>query len=228
MTNILNGLQTGDLKNTVAEDNQFAMSASTKKSQEKALKMQDKYDYWTEVQSHTGWFSFPPVIKKLITDGMVNKRATDSTKAIDNYESAKASDSVWIKARQAVGLDGANTITKWSRFGWLIGLFIIIAIIVIFKLLKNKKKATKSHAKAEKIAAKRGNLTVVEAPQPAAIDTSRAQAVLVDRDMEKSIKSCKKYCEKYGIDYDTYLAQYNGDPKALLDFLISSSAEDFQ
>lgn len=216
-------------KDTVAGDNMFAMSSGTKKLQEKALKMTDKANEYAEKAANGSNWIWPfSMAQNAYWESQADKYANKSINAIDKYESAKASDSIWIKAREAVGLEGANLSKDFTKYSWIIFVAIVIGLVILFKMLKNKRKATKAHAKAEKIAAKRGNLTVVEAPQPAAIDTSQAQAVLVDRDMEKSIKSCKKYCEKYGIDYDTYLAQYNGDPKALLDFLISSSAEDFQ
>lgn len=219
--NILSGIDIKNFKDTVAEDNLFAMSSKTKESQQNALDAMDKADYYANKAADAGFFT------RWWYEGKYDKWSNKSIKLQNEYTSNKATDSVWLKDREDAGKTGANVSSSFKRFGWLIFVAIIIGLIVLFKMLKMRKKEGKARAKTEKIAAKKGNLTVVEA-QPKAIDTSASQAVLVDRNLEKSIESCKKYCNKYRIDYDTYLAQHNGDPKALLDFLIASSADDFK
>ncbi len=230
--NIMNGIQTGALKDKVADDNRFAMSQSTKDAQQQALDAQDKAatlrDRATKVDGTlqalypSNWF-----IKSRANSAEV--KANDK---INRYETAKATDQTFLDARSLKGIIGNVSITQWSKFGWIIAFGILILIIVIFKLLANQKRK----AKAMKKSACKGNLTIVEhtsapapIPAPAAIQIpAEHQAALVDRNEEKAAKTCQKYCDKLGISYDEYIQKYNGDNKALLDFLISSTKEDFQ
>lgn len=214
-------VQKGSLKDTIAEDNLFAMSEDTKKAQTKAVNMQDKASFWGN--SKNFWDKLGPVAAPVswVCGDMEAKRTADANIALDKYETKKSQDSVFLNARAQAGKTGVNGVFQWSKLGWILGIAIILLIIIIFKILANKKR----RAKAEVIAAKKGK-PPAPTPQPAV--TGDFQAKLVDRNDEKSIKSCHKYCDKFGIDYDTYLAQHNNDPKQLLDFLMSSSAEDFK
>lgn len=226
ISNILQGVDTKSLKDTVAEDNLFAMSSKTKKAQQNALAMSDKAaDYANKAAEGSNWIWPFSMAQNAYYDAQADKYAKKSVNATNEYESFKASDSTWLKDRLNAGKEGANTASNWRKYSWIIFFAIVLLIFFLLKMFKQKKrqakmdyKLEKQELKVEKIAAKHGALP----------DTSESQAVLVDRNLEKSIASCKKYCEKYGIDYDTYLAQHNGDPKALLDFLIASSADDFK
>ncbi len=229
--NIMDGQQTKELKDTVAKDNMFAMSKKTKDAQQAALDAQDKAARLNDKAANmTFWQHLLP--GNWFIKSRANSATVKANNKLNKYETAKATDQTFLDARSLKGIIGNVSMTQWSKFGWIIAFGIIILIIVIFKLLANQKRK----AKAMKKAARKGNLTIVEhtsapapTPAPAAIQIpAEHQAALVDRNEEKAAKTCQKYCDKFGISYDEYIQKYNRDNKALLDFLISSTKEDFQ
>ncbi len=201
---------------TVSVDNKFPMKKETKEAQNKALRMQEKASDWKDMDDNTSWKSFPPFLKKFVTSSMLKKRTSDTVTAKDAYESAKESDDTFQAAKESVSIFGDKELKSFKSPLIIVVILLILTLALeLFFLLKKKKKIKPIKTKG----------TVKTTASSA--QATNVQPTLVGRDDQKSIESCKKYCKKFDIDYDTMLAKYGGDPKALLDVLVVSRKEDF-
>lgn len=221
--NMMTGFKTDGIASEIANDNMFAMSGATKEKQNKLLKASEDASYIASANEKIHDFNIPfisgiplaggwlnetimsPITS--VSDALTKRSAAKLDKAQTSYANAKASDTTFLKSKEkAEEQDKASFKSKMIPI--IIGVVILLAFGLIFLFLKKKK--PEEHA--------------APAPaQPAVVD-----ATMVGRDDTKSIENCKKYCKKFDIDYEESLAKYGGgDPKKLLDVLISSSKEDF-
>ncbi len=198
---------------TVSLDNKFPMKKETKEAQDRALRMQEKASDWRDADANTSWKSFPPFFKKFVTSSMLKKRTSDTVTARDNYESTKESDDIFQTAKENASIFGDKELKSFKSPIIIVVILLILALVAGLLFLLKRKRVKPTQIK--------------ETDKTTESSVTSTQPTLVERDDQKSIESCKKYCKKFDIDYDTMLAKYGGDPKALLDMLVVSRKEDF-
>lgn len=232
VNNIKTKFQASSISETIASDNHFMMSSSTKKSQEKLQKSADSASKIAGANDKLQGFKIPvlssiPVIggaanniimagPRAISSALTKKSAANLSKAEADYDEKKANDSVFQTSKEKAANDPNSTMDKLKRLLPAIIAVIAILLLLVFFVLKKKKPKQKPET------------TVKEPVKEPKAPPADAQAKLVARNEEKSIAQCKKYCAKYDIEYEAALAQYGGgDPKKLLEVLIGSTKEDF-
>ena len=208
--NFKQGIAGDSLRNTIDNDNRLAMSASTKKKQEKVVAWQNFAEKSANIAAS---LPFPRNIPVAIFSKIP---AAFSASSQQKYDDAKASDNTYQASKKRMEESESNTRANKIRsfLPFIVAALLLIAALVFIFMLKKKSKQV-----------------IEEEPVPDVNSIQQPEVVnatLVGRDDEKSIEQCKKYCKKFDIDYESSLQQYaGGDPKKFLDLLVCSVKEDF-
>ena len=225
------------ITSVVAENAGFAQNKETFRAGEDASKAaaDAKYDYWYDKETATpfgivNWLGNTFKSACATVDGWSGKGGTKAHReakadaAIDNYQILYAEDATLHQARKEAGLEGFD-MDGFSFSNIPTGFLIagtIILLLLLFLLLRKPKKQKQPEKEAAPV------IAPDPVPEPTVHEVEETKADLIKVDPEKQAQSARARCEKWGLDYEALLAEYDGDPVALNQKLIVSRPEDFK
>lgn len=200
--NFVSELNESKTRDTIANDNEYAMSKSTKEAQKK---LSAAMDAKADVDARNARISNIPLIGTVYKlSGCADKLTAMSDAVVqknyEQYENAKATDEVYQSSvKAAEEKEKENKIKQYLPY-IIVAILAIVVLLVLLLLMKKRGRTTTPVIQTPR-----------KEPAPAPVSTTGQ----FDKAKAYQEKQLQELCAQGGIDYNLVIAKYGDDVKGL-------------